>query len=167
MVGTGSDKGLHHVIGGRISKDPDDPILIADDLISAIELNRLTKKPVVWAVTSENLEAVGKTLRRFNPDRKIVIAAIDAHMAVENKPLDHAKKAAVAINADLLYPPLSDQDKKRNKMSLGDMLKSGQIDAVKNALKIAGIDRKGKKQNLRKGKSQKSGGTSVSVGSGE
>ena len=140
LVGTGSDKGLHHVIGERISKDPDDPILIADDLISAIELNRLTNKPVVWSVKSENLAAVGKTLRRFNPDRKIVIAAMDAHMAVENKPMVHAKKAAIAIDADLLSPPLSDQDKKRNKMSFGDILKTGKIDAVKNALKTAGVD---------------------------
>src|SRR5690606_33146931 len=134
LAGTGDDKGLHHVIGGRVSKNPDDPILMADDLISAIELNRLTEKPVVWTVNSENLEAVGKTLRRFNPNRKIVIAAMDAHMAVENKPLDHAKKAVASIEADLLYPPLSDQDKKRNKISFGDILKSGQIDVVKTAL---------------------------------
>ncbi|WP_404424230.1 TraI/MobA(P) family conjugative relaxase [Thalassospira australica] len=154
LGGTGDDKGLHHVIGGRISKDPDDPILMADDLISAIELNRLTKKPVVWAVKSENLEAVGKTLRRFNPDRKIVIAAMDAHMAVENKPLDHAKKAAIAIDADLLSPPLSDQDKKRNYMSFGDMLKSGQIDGVKTSLKKVGIDGDDKPLNRQKGRAQ-------------
>ena len=61
-------------------------------------------------------------------------------MAVENKPMVHAKKAAIAIDADLLSPPLSDQDKKRNKMSFGDILKTGKIDAVKNALKTAGVD---------------------------
>lgn len=149
LVGTGDDTGLHHVIGGRVSKNPDDPILMADDLTSAIELNRLTKKPVVWAVKPENLEAVGKTLRKFNPDRKIVIAAMDAHMAVENKARVHAQKAASAIKADLLFPPLSDLDKKRNSMSFGDVLKSGQIDVVRTALQkveIVGVEKPRKRQ---------------------
>ncbi len=146
LAGTGDDKGLHHVIGGQISKDPEQPILMADDLFSAIELNRLMKKPVVWAIKSENLVAVGKNLRRFNPDRKIFIAAMDVHMAIVNIPRDHAKNAASAIEADLLFPPLSDLDKKRNRVSFGDMLKSGQVEAVQKAIEAAGIDREDKKR---------------------
>ncbi|UKV13301.1 hypothetical protein L6172_14725 [Thalassospiraceae bacterium SW-3-3] len=154
LASTGGNNGLHHVIGGRISKDPEEPILMADDLTSAIELNRLTKKPVVWAVKPENLEAVGKTLRSFNPDRKIVIAAMDAHMAVENKARVHAQKAASAIKADLLCPPLSDQDKKRNSMSFGDVLKSGKINEVKTALKKVGIVGVEKTRKPQKGKAR-------------
>lgn len=95
---------------------------------------------MVWAVKAENLKAVAEIFRCFNPKHQIVIAATDAHMAIENKPLEHAKKAAVAIDADLLPPPLSDQDKKHNNMSFGDLLKSGQIEAVKTALANAGIN---------------------------
>lgn len=154
LVGVGSVQGLHHVIGGALSKDPDDPILMTDDLISAIELNRLTKKSVVWAVKSENLEIVGKNLRRHNPDRKIVIAATDAHMAIENRPLDQARKAVMVSGADLLYPPLSDPDKKQNKMSFGDLIKSGQTKAVKAALKKAGIDVENKKKRRSRSQGQ-------------
>lgn len=154
LVGVGSVQGLHHVIGGALSKDPDDPILMTDDLISAIELNRLTKKSVVWAVKSENLEIVGKNLRRHNPDRKIVIAATDAHMAIENRPLDQARKAVMVSGAVLLYPPLSDPDKKQNKMSFGDLIKSGQTKAVKAALKKAGIDVENKKKRRSRSQGQ-------------
>ncbi len=154
QAGVGGVQGLHHIIGGALSKDPEVPILLADDLVSAIELNRLTKKPVVWAVKSENLEVVGKNLRRLNPDRKIVIAATDAHMAIENKPLDQARKAAEASGADMLYPPLSDPDKKQNKMSFGDLIRSGQTKAVKAALKKAGIDGKDKKQKRSRSQGQ-------------
>ncbi|AUG55274.1 TraI/MobA(P) family conjugative relaxase [Thalassospira marina] len=87
ITGPGSDNGLHHVVGGKLSKNPKEPILIADDLVSAIELNRLTGKPVVWAVKAENLKAVAENLRKFNPKHELVIAATDAHVAKENRPM--------------------------------------------------------------------------------
>ncbi|MDP2699922.1 TraI/MobA(P) family conjugative relaxase [Thalassospira sp.] len=167
IAGAGGDKGLHHVVGGRISKDKDEPILIADDLTSAIELNRITKKPVVWSIDSENLKAVGESLRRLHPDRNILFAAMDAHMAIDNRPLAHAKQAASAINGDVMLPPLSDQDRKRNSMSFADLLKSGQIEAVRTALKEAGIEGDGKKKKPEKDQSRKPRGMSVSAGPGE
>jgi phage/plasmid primase-like uncharacterized protein len=69
LAGPGNDKGLHHVVGGKLSRNPKEPILIADDLVSAIELNRLTGKPAVWAVKAENLKAVAEIFRRFNRQR--------------------------------------------------------------------------------------------------
>ncbi|WP_114090650.1 TraI/MobA(P) family conjugative relaxase [Thalassospira profundimaris] len=86
-TGPGSDNGLHHVVGGKLPKNPKEPILIADDLVSALELNRLTEKPVVWTVTTENLKAVAETVRRFNPKHEIVIAASDAYPEEISKPL--------------------------------------------------------------------------------
>ncbi len=80
ITGPGSDKGLHHVVSGKLSKSPKEPIMIADDLVSAIELNRQTGKPVVWTVTTENLKAVAETIRRLNPKHEIVVVAADAHM---------------------------------------------------------------------------------------
>ncbi|WP_417814510.1 TraI/MobA(P) family conjugative relaxase [Thalassospira alkalitolerans] len=144
LAGTGGIKGAHHIVGGRISKDPTEPILIADDLTSAIELNRHTRKPVVWAVNSENLKAVGENIRRYNPDREILFAAMDAHMAKENIPLDLAREAAQAIKVEVLVPPLSEHDKKRNSMSFGDLLKGSDRSKVSDTLRSVGIKQKQK-----------------------
>jgi phage/plasmid primase-like uncharacterized protein len=122
LTGPGDDKGLHHIVGGRLSKNSKEPVLIADDFISAIELNRLTGKAVVWAVKAENLKAVAETLRRFNPKREIVVAATDAHMTKENRPMALAKEAAKAVNGTLVVPPLSENDRKRNVISFGELL---------------------------------------------
>jgi phage/plasmid primase-like uncharacterized protein len=139
LAGGGSDKGLHHVVGGPLSNDKKEPILIADDLVSAIELNRLTKKPVVWSVHSENLEDVGKTLRRYHPDRKIVIAATDAHMASKNQPLENAKRAAEHIMGDIVLPPLGDLERKRKLMTFGEVLRAGEKISVKAVLSKVGV----------------------------
>jgi phage/plasmid primase-like uncharacterized protein len=117
-------------------------LLIADDLVSAIELNRLTQKPVVWAVKTENLKAVVENIRRLNPKRQIVIAVTDAYMAKENQPMELAKEAAEAVLGTLVIPPLSENDRKRNMMSFGDLLKTGNNDAVKRTMKTAGIEKK-------------------------
>lgn len=139
LAGGGSDKGLHHVVGGPLSNDKKEPILIADDLVSAIELNRLTKKPVVWTVRSENLEDVGKTLRRFHPDRKIIIAATDAHLAPKNRPLESAKRAAEATMGEVILPPLGDQDRKRKLMTFGEVLRTGEKTSVNDTLSQVGV----------------------------
>ncbi|AUG53485.1 hypothetical protein CSC3H3_12750 [Thalassospira marina] len=107
ITGPGNDKGLHHIVGGKLSKNPKEPILIADDLVSAIELNRQTGKPVVWAVTTENLKAVAENLRQFNSKHEIVIAATDAHMTRENWSLCLPQQAFKAINGTLIVPPLA------------------------------------------------------------
>ncbi|WP_085586285.1 TraI/MobA(P) family conjugative relaxase [Thalassospira mesophila] len=96
-TGPGDGKGLHHVVGGKLSRNPKEPILIAENRVSAIELNRLTQKPVVWAVKAENLKPVAENIRRFNPKHQIVIAATDAHMTKENRPIELAQEAANAV----------------------------------------------------------------------
>jgi phage/plasmid primase-like uncharacterized protein len=122
LTGPGDDKGLHHIVGGSLSRNPKEPILIADDLISAIELNRLTQKSVVWAVKAENLKAVAENLRRFNPKRKIVIAATDDHTAKENRSKNLARRAAQSVNGVLVVPSFSKNDRKRNVISFGELL---------------------------------------------
>ncbi|WP_417843543.1 TraI/MobA(P) family conjugative relaxase [Thalassospira sp.] len=139
IAGPGSEKGLHHVVGSKLSKNPKEPILIADNLVSAIELNRLTRKSVVWAVKAENLKAVSETVRRFNPKHEIVIAARDAHMTNENQPMKLAKEAAEAVKAKLLAPPLSKNDKKRNVMSFGEMLRQNEANQVRKSLQKSGL----------------------------
>jgi phage/plasmid primase-like uncharacterized protein len=136
LTGPGSEKGLHHVVGGKLSNNPKDPILIADDLVSAIELNRLTGKPVVRAVKLENLKAVAETVRRFNPEHGIVIAATDAHIAKENRPIALAKEAAEAVKGKLLMPPLSEDDKEGVLMSFGQLLKSGNTTSVRKTFTL-------------------------------
>tara|TARA_R110001583_G_scaffold87175_1_gene227782 strand:+ start:1132 stop:4281 length:3150 start_codon:yes stop_codon:yes gene_type:complete len=139
LAGPGDDKGVHHVVGGSLSRNQKEPILIADDLISAIELNRLTQKPVVWAVKAENLKPVAENLRRFMPKHRIVIAATDAHVAKENRPMALAKEAAEAVKAKLLVPPLSDNDRKRNVMSFGEMLRQNGVDQLRKPLQKSGL----------------------------
>jgi phage/plasmid primase-like uncharacterized protein len=116
LAGPGNDKGLHHVVGGKLSRNPKEPILITDDFISAIELNRLTQKPVVWAVKAENLKAVAEIMRRFNPEHQIIIAATDVHMTKENQRMALAKEAAKAVNGTVAIPQLSEDKRKRNIM---------------------------------------------------
>lgn len=139
LAGRGPDKGLQHVVGGQLSSNKKEPILIADDLVSAIELNRLTKKPVVWTVSTTNLEDVAKSLRRFHPDRRIVIAATDAHLAVRNQPLERAMAVAEAIQAEVVLPPLRDQDRKCKLMTFGELLRTSQDGLVQKVLAQAGI----------------------------
>ncbi|MEQ5777112.1 relaxase/mobilization nuclease domain-containing protein [Thalassospira sp. NFXS8] len=134
ITGPGSDKGLHHVVGGKLSKSPKEPIIIADDLVSAIELNRQTGKPVVWTVTTENLKAVAETIRRLNPKHEIVIAATDAHMTKENRPMTLAKEAAEAVKAKLLVPPLSEDARKGNVTSFGEILRQTGANQVRKSL---------------------------------
>ena len=65
-------------------------------------------------------------------------------MAKENRPLDLAREAAQAIKAEVLVPPLSGQDKKRNSMSFGDLLKGSDQSKVSDTLRSAGIKQKQK-----------------------
>ena len=139
LAGPGDDKGLHHVVGSKLSRNPKEPILIADDLVSAIELNRLTQKPVVWAVKAENLKPVAENLRRFNPKHQIVIAATDAHMAKENRPIELAQEAANAVGATLVVPPSSQHDRARNVTSFGEILRHGKTSQVEKTLYKAGL----------------------------
>ena len=139
ITGPGSDKGLHHVIGGTLSNNPKDPILIADDLVSAIELNRLTGKPVVWAVKAENLKAVAENLRRFMPKHRIVIAATDAHMAKENRPMALAQEAAKAVKGTLVVPPFSEGGRKQNVMTFGELLLNKNTRQVSEILHETGL----------------------------
>jgi phage/plasmid primase-like uncharacterized protein len=139
LAGPGDEKGVHHVVSGRLSRNPKEPVLIADDLVSAIELNRLTQKPVVWAVKAENLKPVAENIRRFNPKHQIVIAATDAHMAKENRTMKMAIEATSVVNGTLLIPPLSEDDKKRNAMTFGEMLPRKSIIQVTKALNNAGV----------------------------
>jgi phage/plasmid primase-like uncharacterized protein len=139
ITGPGSDKGLHHVIGGTLSNNPKEPILIADDLVSAIELNRLTGKPVVWAVKAENLKAVAENLRRFMPKHRIVIAATDAHMAKENRPMALAQEAAKAVKGTLVVPPFSEGGRKQNVLTFGELLLNKNTRQVSEILQETGL----------------------------
>ena len=96
-------------------------------------------KPVVWAVKAENLKAVAENLRRFNPERKIVIAATDAPMAKGNRPIELAQEAANAVRATLVVPPSSQHDRARNVTSFGEILRHGKTSQVEETLYKAGL----------------------------
>ncbi len=151
VAGAGNDKGLHHIVGGRISKDKNEPILITDDFATAVEINRLTKKPVVWSVGSANLKAVAENMRRKDQDRPILIAATDAHMAVNNLTLQNALEAAEAVKGEVVRPPLTDNDMKRNLMTLGELVRDGSAKRVVDHLKASGLEQAQAKPNKGKG----------------
>ncbi|OSQ34503.1 hypothetical protein, partial [Thalassospira sp. MCCC 1A01428] len=124
---------------GTLTRNPKEPILIADDLVSAIELNRLTQKPVVWAVKAEDLEAVAENLRRFMPKHHIVIAATDAHMPKENSSKELAKETANSVNGRLIFPLFSKNDREQNIITLGEMLRQNNTKQVSKMLHKANL----------------------------
>lgn len=147
LGGAGAQAGVRHVIGDRIAKGQKDPVIVADDLISAVALNKISGLSVVWTPGADHLDAVVKDLQRSNKDTPVFVAASDSHMAKDNASLRLATEAAKMADGKVLRPPLTDRDKQENRTTFADLLAANKRADVVRVLREAGAlqDKKPKK----------------------
>ncbi|MDD4937222.1 MAG: zincin-like metallopeptidase domain-containing protein [Acidiphilium sp.] len=86
----GRKAGLFTVAGARqddlatvLQNDPAMPLVLAEGYATADTVARLTGRPVVVAFDSGNLDAVARELRERWPDRALLIAADNDHLAAK------------------------------------------------------------------------------------
>lgn len=97
----GRTKDLYFPIKGE-----SDEILIAEGFSTgaALHMYHYPHARVAIAFSAGNLLPVGEALRKKHPHTKLTIAADNDQWKEGNPGLNTARKAAVAINADVIYP---------------------------------------------------------------
>ena len=122
LVAEGKPQALFHVVGGWLGKNDAAPLVIADDLATALAIHRETKAVVVQAAA--DMVATITVLRRRVPDRRMVLAAASAvPEGLEIEGLEIERLALPYGNS-----PLGDPNQRRQ---------------VKAALQAAGLEARG------------------------
>ena len=149
--GINLERGLFHVLGGRLEGSGKRPIVIAADLGSAAAPHQAGKLPVVCAMTPDNVEAVARALRRRHKGRRLVIAASDAPAAGAGP--GPARRAAKALKARLLVPPLSEAERKAGLATFGELARAGGQMAIARAVSDA-AGSKGREKKKKPGRAK-------------
>lgn len=86
----------------------DDVIFICEGFATGASIYEATKKPVVVAFNTANLESVGKAIRTILPKKPIVFCADDDRFKKRNYGKEKAIKASQAIQAQVIFPRFED-----------------------------------------------------------
>lgn len=100
-------KGVYAVIGDRT-----DTLLLCEGWATGATLNEATQLQTYIALDSGNLLHVARELRKANPLARIVICADNDQYKKVNAGIRSATKAAIAIDADMVYPKFKNTKEK-------------------------------------------------------
>lgn len=114
MRGTFSN-GLLWIGGGLTTGETESRLFIAEGWATACAVHIRTRNPVIVAFATSNLMSAGKWARDRYPDAEIVFAVDNdtgsnikvAGQTINNPGKHYATKAATAINAAVITPPIS------------------------------------------------------------
>jgi putative DNA primase/helicase len=89
-----------------------DEVIICEGYATGASIHECLEKPVVVAFSSGSLCDVAKTIRKKYPDAKITIAADNDKFTAGNPGLTKAKEAAMAIQANIIFPEFQTESEK-------------------------------------------------------
>lgn len=81
-----------------------DTILIAEGFATAATLHEATELPVVAALSASNMLPVALLIHSKYPRKQFIVCADNDALAKQNTGLQKAEAAALAINAEVVYP---------------------------------------------------------------
>jgi putative DNA primase/helicase len=106
-------RGKDFLPGGELSGlfwwigEKSDPVCIAEGLATSATIHEETGYRVYIAFTANNLLAVGRIVRKYLPDVKIIFTA-DNDLNTKNNPgLTKATEAAAAVDGFVSFPPIA------------------------------------------------------------
>ena len=113
MRGTFKD-GLLWVGGGLTTGEVENRLYVAEGWATAVAVHMRTRNPVIVAFATSNLMSAGQWARARYADAEIVYAVdndLGSFITVDGQPVEnpgkyYATKAAIAINAAVITPPL-------------------------------------------------------------
>ncbi len=138
----GRKTGMMNVVGNiKKSSVANKAVIICEGFSTAASLALASDKTVVVAFDKGNLAPVAEQIRGKYPDLDIIIAADNDHR-LENHPtikknvgIDAANKAAKSVNATVIIPPLTDEEKSQGLSDFNDIAVSRGNDGLKSCLK--------------------------------
>ena len=121
--------------------------MIAPDYESGAALHEATGKPVAVAFGIENMQSVGKALRKHLPNARLVVCVNHDKTHQKLTSLEKANKISDSISGTVMQPPLTREQLASGLSTFGDMARSGfdktklDLDKPKEADKKTGLGR--------------------------
>jgi putative DNA primase/helicase len=120
-------RGCFHVVGApngdaalqKIAQSP--VVVIAEGYATAATIAKLARVPAIAAFDSGNLLAVARAIRERHGDKHIIIAGDDDHRLENNPGRSKALEAAAAVNAVLVFPDLSAEQRGQGMTDFNDL----------------------------------------------